>query len=107
MHADKGLWGIKPHGPNTLTATAEKTERMLTMFKAKAMIHSLNEEGVVTIIHENGSNDVVAEYQGKRYTAIFNGFVCLYYVDDIYGLLTNQNQCPRCGADLAITTGAA
>lgn len=66
------------------------------MFQAKAMIHSLQSQGMVTILHENGNNDVVAEYKGQRCTAIFNIFVCLYYVDDIYGKLQNPHKCPRC-----------
>ena len=67
------------------------------MFKARAIIHSLKSEGIVTILHEENANDVVAEYNGKRYTAIYNGFVGLYYVDDIYGELPDQCSCPRCG----------
>jgi hypothetical protein len=70
------------------------------MFEAKAMIHSLSAEDTVTILHKNGSNDVVAEYNGKRYTAIFNIFVGLYYVDNLYGELPDQNKCPMCGASL-------
>lgn len=54
-------------------------------FTVKAMVHSLNELTDVTIISENGCNNVVAEYNGKKYTAVYNGFVCRYYVDDIYG----------------------
>jgi len=40
---------------------------------------------------------MVAEYKGKRFTAIFNGFVGLYYVDDIYGELADLHKCPSCG----------
>ena len=67
------------------------------MFKTKAMIHSLQAKGKVKILHENGANDVIAEYKGKRCTAIFNGFVGLYYVDDVYGELQDPNKCPACG----------
>ena len=76
------------------------------MFKTEAVIHSLskvdtqNPYDMVTIIHEDGPNDVVAEYKGVRYTAVFNAFVCRYYVDDLYGKLNDQDQCPRCGAPL-------
>ena len=70
------------------------------MFKAKAIVHSLKSEAVVTILHEIDGNDVVAEYNGKRCTAIFNGFVCMYYVDDLYGVLKDPNKCPACGAYL-------
>ena len=66
------------------------------MFKTKAIIHSLKSPDEAVILHENGSNDVVAEYKGKRYTAIFNCFVGMYYVDDIHGKLPDQYQCPVC-----------
>lgn len=55
------------------------------MKKVKAMVHSLKDLDEVIIVIENGNNNVVAEYKGKHYTAIFNPFVGLYYVDDIYG----------------------
>ena len=71
------------------------------MFKARAMVHSLKARDEVTILHERGNNDVVAEYNGKRCTAIFNPFVGLYYVDDIYGVLSDQHKCPVCGAYVA------
>ena len=67
-------------------------------FKSKAIIHSLSCTDEVIILHERGANDVVAEYQGKRYTAIFNPFVGIYYVDNIYGELSEQHYCPYCGA---------
>ena len=38
------------------------------MFKTIAMIHSLKDFAEVTILHESGVNDVVAEYKGVRYT---------------------------------------
>jgi hypothetical protein len=76
-------------------------ERDDVMFKATAMIHSLKDTAEVSILHENGCNDVIADYNGQRCTAIFNGFVCLYYVDDIYGKLTDPHQCPRCHAHIA------
>lgn len=58
------------------------------MKKVQAMVHSLKALDEVTIIsenYENGVNEVVAEYNGKRYTAIFNPFSGYYYVDDLYG----------------------
>lgn len=57
------------------------------MKKCIAMVHSLKATAEVTIISENGNNDVVAEYDGKRCTAIFNPFVGMYYVDDVYGVI--------------------
>jgi hypothetical protein len=65
-------------------------------FKTKAFVHSLKSEDEVTILHKTGNNDVVAEYKGVRYTAIYNIFVGLYYVDDLYGKLPDQHRCPSC-----------
>ena len=71
------------------------------MFKTKAMVHSLKAQDEVTILHERGNNDVIAEYKGKRCTAIYNVFVGLFYVDDIYGVLSDQYKCPTCGERVA------
>lgn len=73
----------------------------MIMFQAKAMVHSLKAQDDVAILHENGSNDVVAEYKGIRCTAIFNPFVGMFYVDDIYGILPDQHKCPSCGEYIA------
>lgn len=70
------------------------------MFTTRAMIHSLNAQGEVTILHEKNNNDVIADYNGKRCTAVFNPFVGLYYVDDIYGVLPDEHRCPVCGEHL-------
>jgi len=67
------------------------------MFKIRAMVHSLKAQDEVTILHEKSNNDVIAEYNGQRCTAIFNPFVCLFYVDDVYGVLPDQHKCPACG----------
>ncbi len=62
------------------------------MFKDIAYIHSKkgtnSPTDTVTIIKHEDNNHVIAEYNGQRYTAIFNPFVGMYYVDDIYGKLT-------------------
>ncbi len=73
----------------------------MIMFQAKAMVHSLKAQDEVTILHENGSNDVVVEYKGVRCTAIFNPFAGMFYVDDIYGILPDQHKCPSCGEYIA------
>jgi hypothetical protein len=59
-------------------------ERIFAM-KVKALVHSLRDLDDVEIISHTDNNNVVAEYKGKRYTAIFNVFTFIYYVDDIYG----------------------
>jgi len=71
------------------------------MFKTKAQVHSLKSQDEVVILHDKNNNDVIAEYKGKRCTAIFNPFVGIYYVDDIYGVLSDPNKCPRCGEYVA------
>lgn len=57
--------------------------------KTQAMVHSLKDVDDVTILEKIGDNQYVAEYNGTRCTAIFNPFSGLYYVDDIYGVLSH------------------
>lgn len=63
-------------------------------FYATAMIHSKksskNQTDTVLIIHYKDNNNVIAEYKGHRYTAIYNPFVGLFYVDDIYGKIDEE-----------------
>lgn len=75
----------------------ERYEEVAAMFKVRAMIHSMNKQDEALILHEKGANDVVAEYKGIRCTAIYNPFSGLFYVDDIFGVLPDQNKCPSCG----------
>lgn len=44
------------------------------MFTTKAMIYSLEEQAEVTILHNKNNNDVIAEYNGTRCTAVYNPF---------------------------------
>ena len=44
------------------------------MFTTKAMIYSSEEQAEVTILHHKNNNDVVAEYNGIRCTAVYNPF---------------------------------
>jgi len=64
------------------------------MKKVMAYVHSLkdlksdaNHMDEVTIINEGGDNNIVAEYNGKRCTAIYNIFAGAYFVDDVYGVI--------------------
>ncbi|MDR0325404.1 MAG: hypothetical protein LBI19_04825 [Oscillospiraceae bacterium] len=59
------------------------------MRTVQAMVHSKHALDTVAILHEDGPNNIVAEYNGKLYTAIWNVFNGLYYVDDIYGEFTD------------------
>lgn len=58
--------------------------------KIQAMVRSLNSEAEVTILEKVGDNNYLAEYQNKICTAIFNPFVGLYYVDDVYGIVERK-----------------
>lgn len=59
-------------------------------FETYAMINSLQGQDRVTVVFQNGSNDIIVRYRGSYYTAIFNPFVGTYYVDDIYGNVNPQ-----------------
>ena len=74
---------------------------MIKGFKTQAIVHTLKDTDEVTILHERSNNDVIAEYKGKRCTAVFNIFSGLFYVDDIYGVLPDQHKCPTCGEYVA------
>lgn len=53
----------------------------------RAMVHSLQALAEVTIISKKDNNHVIAEYNGKRCTAVDNPYSGLFYVDDIYGVI--------------------
>jgi hypothetical protein len=58
--------------------------------KCECYIHSLKQGttyglAVATITEKIGDNEYLADYNGIKCTAIFNPFVCRYYVDDVYG----------------------
>jgi len=61
--------------------------------KCECYIHSLKQPNgtnvlaEATIIKKLGDNDYLAEYNGVKCHAIFNPFVCRYYVDDKYGVV--------------------
>lgn len=58
----------------------------------KAMVHSLGAMAEVTIISEDGYNNVIALYNGRYCTAVYNPFVGCFYVDDKYGDVTDRYQ---------------
>lgn len=54
----------------------------------KAKIHSLDGQfAQVKILSDNGDNNIIVEYNGKKCTAIYNVFAGAYFVDDIYGII--------------------
>lgn len=66
--------------------------------RVKAYIHSLKDKehdrnvlGDADIIKKIGDNLYLAEYNGVRCTAIFNPYVCKYFVDDVYGVQETVN----------------
>lgn len=67
-------------------------------FTTYAFIASLNkgkmqstEMDEITILEErndaNKGKYYIADYKGIKCTAIFNGFNCCYYADDVYGIV--------------------
>lgn len=63
------------------------TKELTTMkeYKAMAHIHSLNGEmAEIIVLEEVGNNDYIVDYKGVKCHALFNWFVCQFYVDDIY-----------------------
>jgi hypothetical protein len=79
------------HGLYLFYAGFPEERKEHTMFKDTAIIHSRKgtdtPTDTVTIIEHKDNNNVIAEYKGQRCTAIFNPFVGMYYVDDVYGKL--------------------
>ena len=56
-------------------------------------IHSLDGElREATIIERIGDNAYIAEYNGRKYTAIYNPFTDGFYVDDKYGAVREHPQ---------------
>lgn len=65
--------------------------------KVEAYIHSLKDKehdrhvlGEAEIIKSIGDNLYLAEYNGVRCSAIFNFFTGRYYVDDVYGVRSEE-----------------
>lgn len=57
----------------------------MTPYKVKAHINSLNgATAEITVLDKVGDNDYLVDYKGVKCHAIFNWFVCKYYVDDVY-----------------------
>ena len=58
-------------------------------YKVMAHIHSLNgEKAEITVLEKVGDNDYIVDYKGVRCHALYNCFVCEYYADDVYGIVT-------------------
>ena len=60
-------------------------------FKVNAMVHSINAVKEVEIIEKRGDNDYLAKVGDVVCTAIFNPFVGLYYVDDVYAVMKSND----------------
>ena len=72
---------------NHFTADLNKLHKeAITMsYKIKAHINSLkSEKDEITVLEKVGDNDYIVDYKGVKCHALFNWFVCEYYVDDIY-----------------------
>ena len=55
------------------------------------MVHSVKAVKEVEIIEKRGDNDYLAKVGAVICTAIFNPFVGLYYVDDVYGVVRRDD----------------
>ena len=56
----------------------------------QAVCASTNGLKEVEILRKTGDNQYLAKVDGKTCTAIFNWFRCLYYVDDLYGIVSQD-----------------
>lgn len=57
-----------------------------------AVIHSLNgKTASAKILRHEDNNHCLAEYDSKICTAIWNPFNGYYYVDDVYGIIQQQD----------------
>ncbi|MBR3714323.1 MAG: hypothetical protein IKM18_00260 [Clostridia bacterium] len=60
-------------------------------YNTHAHIHSLggdmDEVFILDELQEEGQTVYVVDYKGTKCTAIFNPFVCQFYVDDKYGII--------------------
>ncbi len=63
-------------------------------FKIQAYIQSLNTGLIkstyadeITVLKKVGDNDYIVDYKGVKCHAIYNCFVCSFFVDDVYGIV--------------------
>lgn len=66
----------------------------MKQFETLAYIYSLNKGKInstemdwITVLEELEDGRYKVNYRGVICTAIFNGFNCSYYADDIYGII--------------------
>lgn len=69
-----------------VTHNPEREESMVP-FETQAMCNSIQAPRKVTILKHEDNNHVLAKVDGTVCTAIFNPFVGMYYVDDVYGVV--------------------
>lgn len=69
-------------------------DTVIKNFKTKGYINSLNVGKMrpevmdeITVLEQVGRNDYIVDYKGVKCHAIFNWFVCAYFVDDIYTVI--------------------
>lgn len=63
--------------------------------KVTAMVHSKEKREEVELLEKrnfsNGGQYLVRTNDGVLCTAIFNPYVCLYYADDLYGVINKED----------------
>ena len=64
----------------------------MILYKTQAYIQSLNRGKMqpeitdeITVLEKVGDNDYIVDYKGVKCHALFNWFVCAYFVGDDYG----------------------
>ena len=50
-----------------------------------------------TVIFECNNNNIIVEYKDSYYSAFYDPFTCAYYVDDIFGELSERAVTERIG----------
>lgn len=58
--------------------------------KLKGMVCSLCCPDDIEIVGKLGDNQYLAKYKTTMCTAIFNPFTCMYYADDVYGVINEE-----------------
>lgn len=55
-------------------------------YRALAKVYSIGRMATVFVV-DRVDGYYIVEYNGRRCKAIYNPFVCLFYADDVFGIL--------------------
>lgn len=82
MKVIANIHSLKKEAEKKLSANGASAEQLIAYKYPEA-------KAEVEIVSNKGNNEYVVKYNNKLCTAIFNPFACMYYVDDIYGVIGN------------------